>query len=300
MHSYIGVALIMEELNQDFYPKFDNTNSFSNKKSKRWLGRLDSRLKKILSNLSIVESFIFYLFVVLFAFSGLFMFFQLNNVFMTEVPAKRGSITEGVIGYPRAINPLLASDSSEADKDLVLLVYSGLLKATPEGDLISDLAESYKISKDGLTYSFKLKDDIYFHDGVAIKTADVKFTIEKAQDPLTKSSERINWDGVQVKILNDKELDLVLPQAYAPFLENATLGILPKHLWENLDANQFALSPLNLEPIGSGPYKVENIRRDRDGLPIYYSLGSFKKYALGQPNIKDIYLKLLLNEENLI
>jgi len=290
----------MEELNQDFYPKFNNQDSFSNKKSKGWMSRLDLRLKKILSNLSIVESFIFYLFVVLFAFSGLFMFFELNGALMAEVPAKRGFFSEGVIGYPRAINPLLAGDSSETDKDLVLLVYSGLLKATPEGDLIPDLAESYNISKNGLTYNFKLKDDIYFHDGEEIKAEDVKFTIEKAQDPLIKSSERINWDGVKVKILNDKELDFILPQAYAPFLENTTLGILPKHLWENLDAEQFALSPLNLKPIGSGPYEIESIKRNGDGLPVYYSLGSFKKNTLGQPNIKDIYFKFYQNEEGLI
>lgn len=295
----VSYLFIMEDLNQDILQKFKETNPFLTKNKGGWLHKLETKLQKIIGNLSVFESFIFYLFIVLFAFSSLYMFFELNNSFMVEVPAKRGSISEGVIGYPRAINPLLSADSSEADKDLVLLVYSGLLKATPDGDLVPDLAESYSISKNGLVYSFKLKNDIYFHDGEEIKSEDVKFTIEKAIDPLTKSSKRINWDGVQVKILNDKEFDIILPQAYAPFLENTTLGILPKHLWENLDATQFALDPLNLEPIGSGPYRVENIKRNEDGLPVYYSLQAFRDYALGEANITNIYLKFYQNEEEL-
>ena len=167
----------MEELNEDIYQKFKETNPFLTKTKGGWLHKLETRLQKVISNFSVLESFVFYLFVVLFAFSSLYMFFELNNSFMVEVPAKRGSISEGVIGYPRAINPLLSSDSSEADKDLVLLLYSGLLKATPEGDLVPDLAESYSISKDGLIYNFKLKDDIYFHDGTEVTAEDIKFTI---------------------------------------------------------------------------------------------------------------------------
>ena len=158
----------MEDLNQDILQKFKETNPFLTKTKGGWLHKLETKLQKIIGNLSVLESFIFYLFIVLFAFSSLYIFFELNNSFMMEIPAKRGSISEGVIGYPRAINPLLSGDSSEADKDLVLLVYSGLLKATPDGDLVPDLAESYSISKNGLVYSFKLKNDIYFHDGEEI------------------------------------------------------------------------------------------------------------------------------------
>ena len=78
--------------------------------------------------------------------SSLALAAQANNFFLVEVPRGGGAFTEGIIGTPRFVNPLLAA--SDADRDLTALVYSGLLHATPEGALIPDLAESYTISED--------------------------------------------------------------------------------------------------------------------------------------------------------
>ncbi|MCH7975051.1 MAG: ABC transporter substrate-binding protein, partial [Bacteroidetes bacterium] len=116
-------------------------------------------------------------------------------------------------------------------RDLTALVYSGLLKATPDGGLVPDLAKSYTISNDGLNYTFVLRDDITFHDGEPITIDDILFTIEKTQDPTLKSPKRANWDGVAVTKINGQKIQFILRQPYAPFLENTTLGILPRHLW---------------------------------------------------------------------
>jgi ABC-type transport system substrate-binding protein len=61
------------------------------------------------------------------------------------------------------------------------------MKYASDGSVTQDIAESYNLSEDGLTYTFKLKPEIYFHDGIALSSEDIAFTIEKIQDPILKS-----------------------------------------------------------------------------------------------------------------
>lgn len=259
-----------------------------------------SRLEKwntVFDAFSVTEKLIFGFFLVICFATSLALALSVNNVFLVEVPAKGGTLEEGIIGLPRFINPLLAI--SDADRDLTFLVYSGLLKATPQGDLINDLAERYTISPDGKIYTFKIRDTAVFHDGTPVTAEDVKFTVEKAQDPLLKSTKRANWDGVVVEALSEKEVSFILKHPYAPFLENTTMGILPKAVWKNAGADQFAFSSFNTNPIGSGPYKIESVKRDGSGLPVRYQLRSFSNYTLGEAYIKNVVFKFYSSEEEL-
>jgi peptide/nickel transport system substrate-binding protein len=160
--------------------------------------------KRALKTFSLTERFLFYSFIIILVISTLLLVERVNTSFLIEVPDHERELIEGVIGSPRFVNPLLAL--SDADKDLVSLVYSGLMKATPQGAIVPDLAETYSISPDGLTYTFTLKKNLKFHDGSAITTDDVLFTIEKAQDQTIKSPKRANWDGVTVQKINDEEI----------------------------------------------------------------------------------------------
>ena len=83
-------------------------------------------------------------------------------------------------------------------------------------------------------------------------------------------------------------------------MENATLGIIPKHLWDKMSAEQFAFSFLNIEPVGSGPYQIRSVRRDSSGIPTLYNLTSFKHCALGEPFIENITIKFYPNEQELV
>ncbi|MBU1557676.1 hypothetical protein KKC45_01830 [Patescibacteria group bacterium] len=238
----------------------------------------------------------------LFSFALLFstatMLYQINKHFLVEIPTRGGSLSEGVIGSPRFINPLLATSNS--DRDLTTLIYSGLLKATPEGTLIPDLAKEYNISEDGLIYTFILKDNIYFHDNKPVTTADIEFTIKSSQDNIIKSQKRANWDGVTVETISEKEIRFILNNPYSPFLENTTLGILPKHIWGEIEPEQFAFSQFNIEPIGSGPYKIKSIVRNSSGILEQYNLKSFSKYSLREPYISKIKMNFYPNEDSLI
>lgn len=223
---------------------------------------------------------------------------SLSLTLMTQVPTRGGNLNEGIVGTPRFINPLLAN--SDADRNLTTLVYSGLMRAMPDGSLISDLAENYTISDNGTEYVFTIREGAVFHDKTPVTSADVAFTIAQAQNPDIKSPKRANWDGVQIEIMDEQTIKFMLEQPYAPFLENATIGILPQHLWSDIPADAFPFHQLNTKPIGSGPYYVKRVRADTTGTPTEYILRSFDRFTLGQPNITTINLKLYGYEDSQI
>lgn len=273
-------------MNRDLKPIF----------KKEWRIPFLNRIETALTNFSRTEKLIFFLFTIVLAGSTLVLLSKINEEFQVEVPAHGGSLSEGIIGSPRFANPLLAL--SDADRDLTALIYSGLLRAQ-NGELVPDLAQSYTISTDGLVYDFNLREDIYFHDGKKITADDVIFTIERAQDPTIKSPKRANWDGVRAEKISDRKIELTLKQSYAPFLENATLGILPKHIWQNIKSEEFPFSPYNVEPIGSGPYKIATVKQNSSGAPTYYELKSFDQGVLGEPFIDKIKLHFYGNLDEL-
>ncbi|MBL7045031.1 MAG: hypothetical protein ISR98_00310, partial [Parcubacteria group bacterium] len=160
------------------------------------------------------EKLLFFVLVFIFIGSVVLILSNINKSFLSEVPAYGGSLQEGVVGSPRFINPLLAN--SDTDRDLTALIYSGLMKATPSGNLVVDLAESYTISEDGFSYDFILKDNITFHDGVSVTADDIIFTIQKTQDVSLKSPKRASWDGVTIEKIDDKHIRFTLKQPYAP------------------------------------------------------------------------------------
>lgn len=256
-------------------------------------------LERITRSFSPAEKAVFVLCCLLLALGAGLLALKVSNLFTVEVPIRGGVLAEGIVGTPRFANPLLAL--SDADRDVAALVYSGLLKATPDGDLVPDLAERWSVSQSGLVYDFTLRSGARFQDGKAVTADDVLFTIQKARDPALKSPKRANWEGVAAEKVSDREVRLTLKQPYAPFLENATLGILPKHLWKNVSAEQFLFSPYNVAPIGSGPYRiVKTLNRGKSGAPAFYELAPFKGYELGEPYIKTIELRFYQNETELI
>ena len=247
---------------------------------------------------STIERTIFFVFVGLFLISTVSLLWKVDHAFLVTVPRRGGTLQEGIIGSPRFINPLLAI--SDADKDLSALVYSGLLKLTPDGKLVPDLAATYTISPDGLVYTFNLKDNIYFQDGKPVSADDIVFTISKAQDPSLKSPKLVNWAGVTVTEPNPKQVIFTLKHPYSPFLENTTLGILPKHIWQNISADEFPFSTYNSEPIGSGAYKLKGLKRDAGGIPTYYRFTPYNKYAGSEPYISNLIVKFYRNEDDLV
>ncbi len=250
------------------------------------------------SDSSQTERILFFFIAGVCLISGLLLLWRLNDSFLIEVPERGGTISEGIIGIPRFINPAL--EASDADKDMTALVYAGLLRATPEGDLVVDAAKEYSVSPDGRTYHFVLKDNLVFHDGTPLTADDVEFTIQKIQDPSIKSPKRGTWNDVVVEKINSKEIKFTIRQPFSPFIYNTTVGILPKHIWKEVPTDEFSFSQFNINPVGSGPYKIKNIKRNSIGLPIYHQLVSFENYSLGEPFVDRFFANFYQNEKELL
>lgn len=265
--------------------------------NREWKIPYSDKAMRVIKEFSLTEKTIFFVFTIIFIVSGLSLLYQVNKMFLIEVPDYGGSLTEGVMGSPRFINPLLAS--SDIDKDVTALVYSGLLKADSHGNLSEDLAESYKISDDGLIYTFKIKSGAIFHDGKKVTADDLVFTIEKAQDSELKSPREANWAGVKVQKIDDETVSFTLKQPFTSFIQNTTLGILPKHIWSKASIEEFPFSQFNTKPVGTGPYKIDYITYTSSGLPSEYHLVSFSNYTLGKPFINKIVIKSYQNEKDL-
>ncbi len=215
-----------------------------------------------------------------------------------DMPDFGGRFSEGMIGEPRFINPLLLQ--TDTDRDLAQLVYSGLLKNDGKGNFVPDLAEAFNISDDGLVYTFILKKDIRWHNGRIFTADDIIFTIKTAQNPDFTSPQRINWQGVEVVKIDDYTVEFRLKNPYAQFVNNLTLGILPSHLWQDVRAANFVLSELNLKPVGTGPYQFSKLRKNKLGRITSYELTANENYHLEGPYIESIQFKFYSTEEELV
>jgi ABC-type transport system substrate-binding protein len=240
-------------------------------------------------------------FIFLFLFLGSLGFLLTNFYFeKTEIaPAVGGIYIEGVVGSPLFINPIYA-DASDIDRDLTQLIFSGLMKYDSEGNIQKDLAESYKILEDGKVYDFSLKENVVWQDSQPLTADDVVFTIETIQNPEVKSPLRPVWLGVEVEKISNYRVRFTLTNESSVFLENCTLKIIPKHIWENTSPQNFRLTRKNLNPVGSGPYKLENLVQNNKEEIVSLDLVRNELYFDKGPNISKISFQFFKSEEELI
>ncbi|MFZ5453922.1 MAG: peptide-binding protein [Thermodesulfobacteriota bacterium] len=166
-------------------------------------------------------------------------------------PAYGDLFIDASIGDASTLIPPLASDSASAS--ISSLIYNGLVKYDGDLNLIGDLAESWEISPDGLTITFKLRRGVKWQDGAPFTAKDVLFTYRVMVDPKTPTA--YSGDYLQVKkaeAVDDYTFRVTYPQPFAPALGTWGLNILPRHLLEGKDITK---SPLARKPIGTGPYR---------------------------------------------
>lgn len=183
----------------------------------------------------------------------------------TAMVAKQGgSYTEGLVGTPQYINPILAS-YNDVDRDLSSLIFNGLLKLNDEGVLVPDLAEDYQISPDKKSYTFNLKQNVVWHDNAPLTADDIIFTVTSIQDPEWQSQLKSALGNVQVEKISDFSVRFILKEPVAGFAGSLTFGILPEHLWQSIPSSNAVLAELNKKPIGTGPFKFKAFTKDKNG-----------------------------------
>ncbi len=223
--------------------------------------------------------------------------FYLQNT--KVVPTLGGEYTEGIVGQPRFINPIYG-ETNDVDRTLIDLVFSGLMTYDNHGQIITDLAKNYTVSRDGKVYEFWLKDNIFWHDGKPLTADDLVFTLETIQNSDYKSPLRANWIDVDVQKTSDRSVKLVLKVPYNSFLENTTVKIIPKHIWGNILPENFALSLYNLQPIGSGSFKFASLNQTEAGFIKTLNFKSNRKYHNHPSYISSLSFEFFEKKEQLI
>jgi peptide/nickel transport system substrate-binding protein len=207
-------------------------------------------------------------------------FVILSNPRGEAVPASGGHYIEGVTRAPERMNPLFTG-GNQVDADIASLVFSGLVRLGPDGTPQADLAERWEITNNGQSYVFHLRHGVEWQDGQAFSADDVIFTFKAIADPGFKGDPALAqlMQGVVVTERDPYTVEFKLEQAYAPFLAYMTVGILPQHLLQNLDANQLFNAEFNARPVGTGPFKFG--QHTTNGV----ELETNDTYYLGPPHI---------------
>ena len=179
------------------------------------------------------------------------------------VPDVGGVYTEGFAGTPQFINPVLAQ-YNQVDQDLSALIFNGLTRMAGTGELEPDLASSWQFSDDGLTYVFKLRRDVRWQDGEALTADDVLLTVGLMQDPEFPGVPYLNrlWQSVTAEKLDDYTVRFILPEPFPRFAEFTTIGILPAHILKDVPARDLLNHRFNLQPVGTGPFKLDEVNAE--------------------------------------
>ncbi len=216
---------------------------------------------------------------------------------LTAEPGQGGTYIEGLVGTLGRLNPLL-DHTNPADQDIDSLLFSGLLTYDERGNPQPDLAEAWGVSLTGETYNITLRENLAWHDGTALTTRDVAFTIELMRNTELPIPEdlRTLWSQVEVIVLDERNLQFILPDAFAPFTDYLTFGVLPQHLLGNLSPAELLNAPFNLQPIGSGPFRFGELRSE-SGRITGVVLEAWDGYYAGRPFLDQVVFTLFDTSE---
>ncbi len=169
------------------------------------------------------------------------------------IPTYGDTLVEGTIGEASTLIPILASDS--ASHSVAGQIYNGLVKYDKDLKIVGELAESFRISPDGLTITFKLRRNVAWHDGKPFTARDVLYTYRVIIDPQTPTAYSEDFKQV-ASVASPDPYTVVVRYAkpYAPALASWGVAILPAHL---LDGQDITKSPLSRKPVGTGPFRFK-------------------------------------------
>ena len=191
-----------------------------------------------------------------------------------------GEVVVPLLNRVEGLHPLI---DRNVDAVALQLLYNGLVEIDENLEPSPDLAESWTISDDGLSWEFSLRRDVKFHDGEPLTAADVVFTFERI----------LNDDGnyavtplfgyiASVHALDDYTVRVVLLQPSAPLLHRLTIDILPSHILDGADVSD---EEFRRAPIGTGPFALDSW--DEDAI----TFSANEEYFEGRPYLDTVVLK---------
>lgn len=223
-----------------------------------------------------------------------FLWYQ--NGYKVEAGAEGGTYAEAVLGPVETLNPIFAkSNAEEAVSDLL---FSRLLKYDRTGNLQYDLVDSMKISEDQKTYTFTIRPDAQWQDGMYIRARDVVFTVNLLKNPATRSTLQ-GWNDVKVVAVDDRTVSFELPAVFAAFPHALRfLPVLPEHVLRGVEPANLRENAFSRKPVGSGPFTLR-LLQDIDaatGRKVVHMAQSENYYA-GTPKIDRLQLHVYRDQD---
>jgi peptide/nickel transport system substrate-binding protein len=203
-----------------------------------------------------------------------------------------GHVIIGISQEPTVFNPLLPH--IEVDDAIYMSLFSPLWAVDPNGVFLPRLAADIPtianggISRDGLTWNVRLRDDVTWHDGRPFTAEDVKFTLDLIRKPGFPANDRSNHEYLrEVRVLASNLISWTLSRPYAPYAAIlAWTFIVPNHLLTGA-GNPFA-SPFVRAPVGTGPFKwSERVPGD------HITLSANENYFGEGPNLERVVYKYI-------
>jgi peptide/nickel transport system substrate-binding protein len=202
-------------------------------------------------------------------------------------PKTGGSVIRRLESECKTLNWVLYSTAYE--NFVLRYLYDPLVDYNEAGDMIPVLASQLpEVSSDHLRITVHLRDDIHWHDGVPITTADVKFSLDKIQDPgipaLNKEAFFQKLDKLEV--VDDRTMVFVWKEPFAPSMfALSQLWPIPKHIY---GVGDFLTNPANRKPVGCGPFKFDEWRSGQ-----YISLVRYDDYHGQKAYLDRIIFKIV-------
>ncbi|MEK8128762.1 ABC transporter substrate-binding protein [Paenibacillus filicis] len=163
----------------------------------------------------------------------------------TGAKSDGGKVTVLILQDLDYLDPHLAV--AAGTNEVLFNIFEGLLKPNEKGELLPALAASYTVSPDGLTYTFKLRDGVKFHNGQALTSADVKYSYSRLAGLDTGKPLQTSFDGVKsVEAPDASTVVITLKQNNSSFLTALTATVIPSGYQDS-----------NKNPVGTGPFKYK-------------------------------------------
>ena len=213
----------------------------------------------------------------------------------------------GLSGDATSLNPVIATDSMSYIVEWP--IFDSLVELDERLNVKPLLAESWETSRDGLTYTFKLKKGVSWHDGKPFTARDVAFTFYSVLDPKVTTPHRAYFDALvgfpeltakenakkpeelaarPIEIVDDHTIRFKLRYPSGSFLAvltNPRAGIVPEHLLKGQDLNT---AEFNRKPVGTGPFKFVEWRRAERIV-----LEANDKYHAGRPALNRVIFRII-------
>jgi peptide/nickel transport system substrate-binding protein len=175
-----------------------------------------------------------------------------------EKPVKGDTFVESSIGNVSALIPNIANDG--ASHEVGGQIYSGLVTRDKDLNIVPELAESWTFSADCRQITFRLRDNVRWHDGKPFTAADVTFTHAAMVHPKTPTPYREDFEAVErIEAVDPRTVSITYKTPYAKALQSWSMYMLPKHLLESYVATgKLREAPQNrTAPVGTGPYRFK-------------------------------------------